>query len=109
MGTPNVSIIQLRIECAWCGALVQAGHEPTSHGICDSCKAVHFRATPKPAAARVILDLASTLSAHADDLSAQALNPHDRDEVLMKLDAILRTVEEARAEYEGAAIGSRLS
>jgi hypothetical protein len=25
------------VICAWCSAIMSAGSQPTSHGICDSC------------------------------------------------------------------------
>ena len=28
----------MRVECGWCGLVLQDGYEPTSHGICESCK-----------------------------------------------------------------------
>ena len=35
----------LRLVCAWCQAVLRDGDEPTSHGICEACRAIHF---PKP-------------------------------------------------------------
>ena len=32
----------LRTVCAWCACLLREGAEPTSHGICPACRAVHF-------------------------------------------------------------------
>lgn len=31
-----------RVQCAWCGLVLQRGVEPISHGICEECK-VEFR------------------------------------------------------------------
>lgn len=31
-----------RSVCAWCGVLIRDGEEPTSHGICGPCRAIHF-------------------------------------------------------------------
>jgi hypothetical protein len=33
---------QMRKLCSWCSCLIQAGHEPTLHGICDACREKHF-------------------------------------------------------------------
>ena len=32
--------IPSKVVCAWCGALVRAGREPVSHGICEHCLAI---------------------------------------------------------------------
>ena len=37
---------ELKTICAWCKATIREGDDPTSetvsHGICESCKVVHF-------------------------------------------------------------------
>lgn len=35
----SADALLMRIVCAWCQKEVRAGAEPTSHGICDPCKA----------------------------------------------------------------------
>lgn len=34
----------LQVLCAWCGSLIRAGQEPTSHGICPACIALELPA-----------------------------------------------------------------
>lgn len=36
----------LRVECSWCGKLMQSGRGPVSHGICVECSAEHFGVFP---------------------------------------------------------------
>lgn len=60
--------------------------------------------TTAPTPARVapsvpLLDLCTFLVEAAYDLSQQAQAPHDRDEVLAKLDGIAEQVAAARAAY----------
>ena len=33
------AVVTMRKLCSWCGSLIQAGHEPVSHGICSGCLA----------------------------------------------------------------------
>lgn len=35
---PVFSVVHHRIVCAWCGKVLVAGPEPTSHGICEPCR-----------------------------------------------------------------------
>lgn len=35
----------LQVLCAWCGSLIRAGQEPTSHGICPACIAFELPAS----------------------------------------------------------------
>ena len=41
-GCPVVSPPELRCECAWCHTELRPGREPTTHGICDDCRQLHF-------------------------------------------------------------------
>lgn len=42
-----MSVQALRVRCAWCGALLSDGPEPTSHGICPDCsEKLQAEATP---------------------------------------------------------------
>lgn len=34
---PVLEITPMRVECAWCRAVMRAGREPVSHGICEKC------------------------------------------------------------------------
>jgi len=36
----------MRTVCAWCGAVIQEGEEPTTHGICPSCEAAERKVDP---------------------------------------------------------------
>ena len=35
----------MKVICAWCRDLIRDGDAPTSHGICEACRAIHF---PQP-------------------------------------------------------------
>lgn len=35
-------MITVRRVCAWCSRVIEDGAEPTSHGICAACRAIHF-------------------------------------------------------------------
>lgn len=37
----------IRVECAWCGKVLQEGVGPTSHGICQRCVALGFSRRPQ--------------------------------------------------------------
>lgn len=39
MSASGPAILLLRKLCSWCGCLIQAGHEPATHGICSKCLA----------------------------------------------------------------------
>lgn len=49
MSAAGPAIHAMRKVCSWCGKLIQAGHGPTTHGICDECRDEHFgRRKPEP-------------------------------------------------------------
>ena len=49
--------LEMRVVCAWCGAVLTDAAGPVSHGICDSCsltmeRAWHRRGTVRPVVRR---------------------------------------------------------